>query len=280
MGLWYDEIHESTLRFGLTVKRTLYMDQSEFQKIAIVETERFGKGLLLDDIWMTVEGDEKTYHEMIAHPALTTAPSIERVLIVGGGDGGTAREVLRHAGVKHCDLCEIDGQLMDAIREHLPEIGTAWDDPRLHVHVGDAVDYVRNYDGPQYDVILVDGCDPVGPAAALFGEPFYRDVDRILAADGVFVTQSEDAHLFHNVHVDVVRRLRDIFGNAHPYYAGVMIYPGNVWSWTFASRSVDPMQLHMDRVELLEEVTEYYNAHIHRGAFAVPNLVARALRSR
>jgi spermidine synthase len=277
MALWYDEVHDQTLRFGLKIRRTLYTERSEFQEIAIVETERYGKALLLDDIWMTLEEDERTYHEMLVHPALTTAPKIERVLIIGGGDGGTAREVLRHPEVKRCDLCEIDGQLIDACREHLAEIGTAWDDPRLEVHVGDGVEYVARYDGPPYDVVLVDGCDPVGPAAALFGEPFYRDVASVLSEDGVFATQSEDPHLYHDVHVEVVRRLRDVFGSAHPYYAGVMIYPGNTWSWTWASRNVDHFAADEGRAERLEAVTEYYNRDIHRAAFALPNFVQKAL---
>src|SRR6056297_3330549 len=139
MSLWYDEIAYDKIRIGLKTKRTIYIEQSEFQKISIIETEHFGKALLLDDAWMAAEGDEKTYHEMLVHPALTTAKSIERVLIIGGGDGGTAREVLRHEGVKHVDLCEIDGQLLDAVREHMPEIG-AWEDERLHVHALDGVD--------------------------------------------------------------------------------------------------------------------------------------------
>lgn len=278
MSLWYDETAGS-LRFGLKVKRTLYVEQSEFQKISIVETERFGKALLLDDTWMTAEGDERTYHEMLVHPALATAPKIERVLIIGGGDGGAAREVLRHPDVETLDLCELDGQLIEAAKIHLTEIGSAWDDPRLNVHVGDGVEYVRNYDGPKYDVVLIDGCDPIGPAAALFGEPFYRDVERLLADDGVIVTQSEDPHIYHDVHVEIVKRLRSIFGQAAPYYAGVMIYPGNTWSWTYASRTVDHRALDEARVERVAEHTEYYNREIHLGAFAVPNFVKRAISS-
>lgn len=276
MALWFDE-ETDTLRFGLKVRNTLYMERSEFQEIAIVETVGFGKALLLDDTWMTAEGDEATYHEMLVHPALTTVPKIERVLIIGGGDGGAAREVLSYAGVQHLDLCEIDGQLIDACKIHLTEIGSAWDDPRLHVHVGDGIDYVRRYDGPPYDVILVDGCDPVGPAAALFEEPFYRDVQKILAKDGVVVTQAEDPNIFGDTHLAVIGRMRKVFGHAEPFYAGVMIYPGNTWSWVYASATPRETALDEARVAFTESRTKYYNRDIHHAAFAKPNFVRRAL---
>jgi len=232
---------------------------------------------LLDDAWMAAEGDEKTYHEMLVHPALNTAKSIERVLVIGGGDGGTAREVLRHQGVKHVDLCEIDGQLLDAVREHMPELGS-WDDERLHVHALDGVDYVKRYDGEPYDVTLVDGFDPIGPGAVLFEKHFYEALAAIMTADGVMATQSEDPNLYFEMHVEVVNRLRKVFGNAHPYYAGIMIYPCNTWSWTWASKSADHLAFDAGRVERVEGWAEYYNRDIHVGAFAQPNTVRKALR--
>lgn len=277
MTLWYDEEAHDGLRIGLKTRRTIYVEESEFQKISIVETERLGKALLLDDLWMTAEGDEKTYHEMLAQPAMVTAPSIRRVLVIGGGDGGTTREVLRHPEVEVCDLCEIDGQLIDAIKEHFPEIG-AWDDPRLNVFARDGVDYVKHYDGEPYDVVLIDGFDPIGPGAALFEESFYSDLARITTPDAVVSTQSEDPNFYHQVHVDVVRRLRRVFGNAFPYYAGVMIYPCNTWSWTWASKSVDHLAVDAARLERVESWTDYYNGEIHRAAFAQPNTVKRSLK--
>jgi len=278
MSLWYDEVHEAKMRFGLKVHRTIYTERSEYQKISIVETEAFGKALLLDDVFMTLEEDERTYHEMLVHPALTSAPSIKRVLVIGGGDGGAVREVLRHPEVEHCDICEIDGQLIEACREHLPEIGTAWDDPRLQINVGDGVQFVKDHKGEPYDVVLIDGCDPVGPAAALFGVPFFESLNKILSADGVVAIQSEDPHLFHEVHIEIVRRMRKVFGNAHPYYAGIMIYPGNTWSWTFASRTVDHLSPNLARAERIEKTSEYYNRDVHRAAFAQPNFIKKALR--
>ncbi|MEO1270619.1 MAG: polyamine aminopropyltransferase, partial [Myxococcota bacterium] len=191
MGLWYDEVFQDKFRVGLKLKQTLFTGQSDYQKVEVVDTELLGKALLIDGLWMTCEGEDAPYHELIVHPAMTTAPSIERVLIIGGGDGGTAREVLRHPEVQHVDMVEIDAMVIEACKEFLPEVGTAWDDPRLHVTVGDGIAYVKDADVAPYDVILVDGSDPVGPAKGLFDEGFYRGCSRLLKDEGVFVTQSE-----------------------------------------------------------------------------------------
>lgn len=277
MALWYDEVFQDSLRFGLKVERTLFTGQSDFQKVAVVETALLGKALLLDDLWMTAQGDEKSYHEMLVHPAMTTAPSIERVLIIGGGDGGSAREVLRYADVEHVDLVEIDEMVVEACKEYLPEIGSAWDDQRLNVVIGDGLQWAKRTDLAPYDVIIVDGSDPVGPAEGLFDQAFYDGCANLLADDGVFVTQSESPLIFRDVHLDMIRVMQKAFDNVHPYYGSVMIYAGGPWSWTFASKSVSPKDIIDERVQFIEEITEIYNRDVHLGAFAVPNHIRRAL---
>ncbi|AWV88880.1 polyamine aminopropyltransferase [Bradymonas sediminis] len=277
MALWYDEVFENSLRCGLKVKRTLFSDQSAFQRVEIVETELLGKALALDGLWMTAQGDEKTYHEMLVHPVMTTSPSIRRVLIIGGGDGGTAREVLRYPEVEHVDLVEIDGMVVDACKEFLPEIGSAWDDARLHVHIDDGIKWSRRTDVAPYDVIIIDGSDPVGPAQGLFDLEFYQGCENLLADDGVFVTQSESPVLFRDVHLDMIRVMKGTFKNVHPYYGTVTIYPGGSWSWTYASKSVSPRDIIRERVDFISEFTEIYNEDIHHGAFAIPNHIRRAL---
>lgn len=278
MPLWYDEVHKEAIRFGLKVERTLFVGRSSFQKVSVVETSALGRALLIDDLWMTAEGDEKTYHEMIAHPALCVAPRIARVLVIGGGDGGTVREVLKHPEVEHVHLVEIDEMVVKACQEHLPTIGTAWDDPRLKLTIGDGVGFVREAEVEPYDVILVDGSDPTGPAVGLFDEVFYRGCERLLADQGVFVTQAESPLLLKDVHVDMLRAIEATFGNVHPYYGTVTIYPGGQWSWALATRGgIDPLSPRPERVERIAPEAFIYNADIHRGAFAVPSHVRRAL---
>lgn len=277
MALWYDEVFEDSLRCGLKVKRTLFSEQSAFQRVEIVETELLGKALALDGLWMTSERDEKYYHELLVHPVMTTAPRIRRVLIIGGGDGGTAREVLRYSQVEHVDMVEIDGMVVQACQQFLPEIGSAWDDPRLNVVIDDGIKWSRRTDLEPYDVIIVDGSDPVGPAVGLFDLAFYQGCQNLLAKDGVFVTQSESPMLFRDVHLDMIGVMKKTFKNVHPYYGTVMIYPGGAWSWTYASNSVSPLDIIAERAAFVGEFTEIYNEDIHRGAFAVPNHIRRAL---
>jgi spermidine synthase len=271
VGQWYDELFADRVRFGLKVRRVLYSGQSAFQKIEVLDTEQFGRVLALDGIFMTSEADEHFYHEMLVHPAMVTAPRIRRVLVIGGGDGGTIREVLRHPEVDSAVLVEIDGQVVEVCREHLGSIGTAWDDPRLEVVIGDGIDFAREADVEPFDVILLDGCDPVGPSKGLFNESFFTDCGRLLGPDGVFALQSETPVLMRDVFLDIVHTLRRVFGHAWPYFGSVPLYSAGMWTWTFASRTVDPMRIIDERASRLEAVTRYYNREIHLAAFAVPN---------
>lgn len=280
MALWYDEVHDEKLRFGLKIKQTLFTGHSDFQKVDVVETEAFGRALLLDDLWMTAEKIEKSYHEYIVHPALTTAPKIERVLIIGGGDGGTAREVLRYPGVKKVEMVEIDGMVVDACKEFIRGSEDSWDDPRLEVVIGDGIQWVSDAADNTYDVLIVDGSDPVGPAVGLFDRTFYANCARVLKKDGVFVSQAESPTLLRDVHLEMLLALEESFQQVAPFYGTVSIYPGGAWSWVYASQGVNPMEIIEERLEPIEAITEIYNRDVHRGAFAVPNHIRQGLQER
>ncbi|MEY4575862.1 MAG: polyamine aminopropyltransferase, partial [Pseudomonadota bacterium] len=157
MAMWFEETYGEKIRFGLRLKRSLFQGQSEFQSVDVVETVEFGRALALEGAWMTSERDEAHYHEMIVHPALTTAKTISRVLVIGGGDGGTIREVLSYPEVKHVTLVELDKMVVDVSQEHLSSFGVPWNDPRLEMKFGDGIKFLAEYAGPAYDVILIDG---------------------------------------------------------------------------------------------------------------------------
>lgn len=280
MALWYDEVFEDKIRFGLKIKRTLFSGQSEFQKVDMVETEALGCALLIDDLWMTAEKIEKSYHEYIVHPVMTSAPAIERVLIIGGGDGGTAREVLRYPGVKSVDMVEIDGMVVEACKKYLPDAEAPWEDSRLNVVIGDGIKWVAEAVAGSYDVVIVDGSDPVGPAVGLFDETFYKNCHRCLTDEGVFITQAESPTFLKEVHLEMILALENCFSRVHPLYGTVTIYPGGAWSWIFASKGADPLQPNEERVAAISKKTEIYNLEIHRGAFAVPNHIKRELEER
>lgn len=277
MGLWYTEEFESRLRIGLKVERTLFSQRSNYQLVEVFDTEMLGRVLAIDGILMTSEVDEANYHELLVQVPMCTAPRIENVLIIGGGDGGSVREVLKHPEVKRCVLAEIDGLVIEASKKYLPSIGTAWDDPRLEVMVGDGIEYVAKAEAQSFDVILLDGSDPVGPAEGLFGESFYRDVARLIPEDGVFALQSESPFLFEKVFYEVQSTLRKVFGRSFPYFRSVPLYGTGIWSFTYASRSSDPMRMIPERVARIEADSKVYNEDIHRGVFAVPQDIKRRL---
>ena len=283
MALWFDETYGGKIRFGLRLKRSLFQGKSEFQSVDVVETEEFGRALALEDAWMTSERDEAHYHEMIVHPALTCAKRIERVLVIGGGDGGTIREVLRHPEVAHVTMVELDKMVVDVCKEHLPSYGIPWNDPRLHMQFGDGIAYLKGYatgdQGAPYDVILIDGSDPVGPAEGLYASSFYESAKRCLVPGGVLVSQTESPIAMAEDFTRIVKTLRTSFQRADPFFVPIPLYPSGMWSFTFASDALDPAVFDDARAARIEEKSRYYNRDIHRAAFAQPNFVKTLLRS-
>jgi spermidine synthase len=276
MALWYDESYADRVRLGLKVSRTLHTSQSQFQRIEILETEHLGRVLVLDGIFQTSEDDEYFYHEMLVHPALCTASSIREVLIIGGGDGGTAREVLRHPEVERVVMCEIDRQVVEACKEHMPETG-AWTDPRLELVFADGIQYVKGQREDCFDVVFLDSSDPVGPSKGLFNAEFYASVQRVLRPSGVFALQSESPIVMLEVFLDIISRLRRCFRRVDPYFGPVPLYASGMWSWTLCSDVVGPFAVDTTRAEHAEETCRYYNRDVHRAAFALPQFLRRAL---
>jgi spermidine synthase len=277
MGLWFEETFKDLVRLGLKVKASLLHAASEYQTIDIVDTEPYGVTLLLDGAYMTSVADEYFYHEMLVHPVLTTAPAIARVLVIGGGDGGTVREVLRYREVEQVTLCEIDGAVIDACKQHLTEFQVPWSDPRLELRVQDGIAYLRDAADPPFDVILIDGSDPVGPAEGLFQSSFYRDCKQRLTPGGLLASQTEAPFFMRDDFVRIVKTLRSVFEHAHPYFAPVPIYPSGSWSFTVAGGGAEPAAPRAERLRQIESACRYYNRDIHRAAFAQPSDIRRAL---
>tara|TARA_Y100001968_G_scaffold33800_1_gene25981 strand:+ start:5486 stop:6352 length:867 start_codon:yes stop_codon:yes gene_type:complete len=276
---WIDE-YQSGQRFGLQGK-VLINKESKIQKITVVKTEKYGNGLLIDNCWMTTEYDEKYYHECLVQPAMCSAKSIDKVLIIGGGDGGSARECLRHINVKHLDLVEIDSEVVKLSQKYLPCLGgKAWIDPRLNLKCEDGIEWIKQAKSNSYDVIIIDGSDPKGPAEGLFNKSFYTDCKRILKHDGVFAAQTESPAAFRQLHIDIVKTIRSVFKYADPLYGCVPIYPSGYWSWTFGAkdkrRYLRPINR---RVNNLPKDFEIWSPKWQNGAFnAIPNCIEQALK--
>lgn len=276
MSLWYGETFGAT-RLQLRVTKSLFSGESEFQKVEIFDTDVYGRVLAIDSVFMTSEKDEFFYHEMLVHPALLTHPDPKRVLVIGGGDGGTVREVLRHPGVEACVMIEIDELVVQASKEHLPMIGTAWDDPRLDVRFADGIKYVKESDEEKYDIVLLDGTDPVGPGEVLYQMEFYQGVKRMLKDGGIFALQSESPVLMSKTFFELQGKLKRLYGEVHPYFGPVPIYASGIWSWTWATDAGNPRDFDETRAHAIAAGSRYYNPDIHRAAFARPNYVRQGL---
>ncbi len=272
---WITEEHKKMLRYGFKIKEKLYSERSEFQKIDIVDTEFYGRMLLLDDAVMTTENDEFIYHEMISHVPMLSHSRPESILIIGGGDGGVVREVLKHPSVQEVVLCEIDGMVIEASKKYLPSISNRLKDPRVDIHIRDGIEFIAEHKN-RFDVIIVDSTDPVGPGEGLFTEAFYRNVQEALTEKGIMVNQSESPVGNVREIALVYQLLRKVFPLVSPYIATVPTYPGAYWSWAYCrkSRNHGPFsQINDELAAEIEQSTQYYNRQIHRAAFALPNFV-------
>ena len=260
---------DGALGAAIAVDKVLLDIESKFQKIQIVEAGPLGRMLILDQVVQTSEFDEAAYHEMIAHVPLLAHPNPERVLVIGGGDGGTLREVGKHAGVKSIEICEIDEAVIEACRQFLPGLARGFDDPRVEVHVADGARFVA--DRPNtYDVIIVDSSDPVGPAVVLFESPFYQDLKKALRPGGIIVSQAESFYLFAPLIKEMFGFLKDMFERPLYYLTKVPTYPSGLIGFAFCSLGPDPLQPpDPARVAALEPL-HYYTPAIGRTAFVVP----------
>lgn len=273
MDLWITERHDETTGITVKVKNTLYHEVSEFQTIDILDTEAYGRMLLLDGMIMVTEKDEFIYHEMIAHVPMLSHPDPKRVLVIGGGDGGTVREVLKHPSVEKVILCEIDGLVIQASRTYLPSIAGKLSDARVDIEVADGVKFIANRKN-EFDVILIDSTDPLGPGEGLFTETFYTHVMEALRPGGVMVAQSESPFADQREIGLMYNLLHKVFPVVTPYVGPIPTYPCGYWSWAYCSKDVKPTDFYNTaQAELIEKGTKYYNQAIHQACFAIPNFL-------
>lgn len=270
MELWYTE--KQTEHFGITakIKQTLVTEKTPFQELAMIDTIEWGPMLVLDGMVMTTIRDEFVYHEMVAHPALVTHPNPEHVLVVGGGDGGVIREVLKHSKVKKAVLVEIDGKVIEYSKQYLPEIASELNNPRVEVIVNDGYMHIHNHK-QTYDVIMVDSTEPVGPAVELFTKGFYQGIYDALKADGIFVAQTDNPWFKAELIQTVNRDVKEIFPIVRVYCANIPTYPSGLWTFTMGSKTYDP--LHVDESKIPDFLTKYYTPQLHKAAFALPRFV-------
>lgn len=269
---WFSEpLEPEGVAFSLRVTEKLHDERTAYQHLEVYETARWGRLMLLDGCVMLTSRDNFIYHEMMSHPALFAHPDPRDVLIIGGGDCGTLREVLKHPGVNSATQVDIDEAVTRASERFFPELCQANDDPRARLLFADGVRHVAEARPDSLDVVIVDSTDPVGPAEGLFGEPFLRDVRRALRPGGIMVQQSESP-LFHSE--SIIGALHTAMGNAgfdtvRTLTFPLPSYPGGWWSATLGGKGADVTALRPQAAEPGFE-TRYYNGEIHAAAFAAP----------
>ncbi len=275
MELWYTEEHSPHVKFSIQVDQHLYSGQSDFQRIDIMKSYEFGTFLTLDGCMMVTERDEFIYHDMMVHIPMAVKPNIKKVLVIGGGDGGTVRELTRYPDIEHIDLVEIDEMVMTACRKYLQQTACKLDDPRVHIYFEDGLRFVRNKTD-EYDLILVDSTDPFGPGEGLFTKEFYGSCYKALKQEGILINQHESP--YYGVHASSLKmayeKIKGIFPVTKFYSANIPTYSSGQWLFGFASKALHPIKDLQDDVwEKLNLKTKYYNTTIHRGSFALPNYI-------
>ena len=257
---------------AIGIKKLLEQKQSPFQFIQVFETDHFGKMLVIDGVAMLTDYDEFAYHEMIAHVPLLVHPNPKRVLVIGGGDGGTVREIAKHKGVEEIHMCEIDKDVVELSKKYFPHLTFALEDPHLTIFYEDGAKFIKGKKG-YYDVVIVDSTDPVGPAEALFKEDFYKDLKDAVNEEGIVVTQSESLYYYRKL----IKGMSEFNSRLYPIYkyynALVPSYPSGVIGFSFLSKKYHPLKdFNEESEKRAAELPglEYYTPDIHRGSFALP----------
>ncbi len=275
---WFTEQHlNAGSAFSLKIKRKLHEEQSDFQHLEIYETETFGNLMVIDGCTMVSTRDNFFYHEMMSHPALFTHPDPKKVWIIGGGDCGTLREVLKHPSVRHAVQIDIDERVTRLAEKYFPELCDSNDDIRADLRFIDGIKWVKEAEPHSVDIIIVDSTDPVGPAEGLFNAEFYRDCFNCLTEDGILMQQSESPLL----HLNLIKEMRHAMWSAgfvdmDTLFFPQCLYPSGWWSATMASKSSLDHFREAD-VAAKDFETVYYNLDIHRAALAQPEFVKKAL---
>lgn len=262
----------SPIEYTYKVESVLYKGKSKYQEILIIDNPYFGKILVLDGIVQLTERDEFFYHEMLTHVAMHAHPNPERIAVIGGGDGGVVREVLKHNTVEKVYFVEIDEEVIRISKKFFPALSSGIDDPKVELKIMDGADFIKKFSG-SIDVIIVDSTDIIGFARSLFTEDFFNSIIKALKPEGLFVTHSESFHF----HLDIVIEIQQILKKAFPlvdlYSVPIATYPGNWWAFSIGSKTLDPRDMRRP----FEIKTRYYDDEIHRQAFLPHKLYSKLM---
>lgn len=280
MELWYTEQQTENVRFSIKIKQHIFSAKSEFQQVDVFDSVEFGRFLTLDGLMMVTQKDEFIYHDMIVHVPMAANPNIKKVCVIGAGDGGTVRELLRYPHIETIDMVEIDRMVVDVSVAYLAQTASKLHHEKVNLFFEDGLKFIRTKHNA-YDLIIVDSTDPFGPGEGLFTKEFYSNCYRALNADGILVNQHESPYYpaFERNMRRAHHRIKEVFEVATVYQAHIPTYPSGHWLFGFASKGIQPIN---DNLKLWQDYnfhTRYYNPAVHHGCFALPTYVIESLKA-
>lgn len=280
---WFSEISElwPGQAMSLQVEEVVYNEKSKFQDVIVFRSKTYGNVLVLDGVIQCTERDEFSYQEMLAHLPLNAHPNPKNVLIIGGGDGGVLREVVKHPQVDKVDMCEIDEKVIEVSKKYLPNMSCGFESSKLNLHIGDGFEYMKNHQG-KYDVIITDSSDPIGPASSLFEKSYYELMKKALKPNGIVCCQGECLWL----HLDLIKGMQEFCHSLYPVvdycFTTIPTYPSGQIGFILCSLNPDTVFSEPLRKFTREEMEKlnlrYYNEDIHRAAFILPEFARKVLR--
>lgn len=275
MEMWFHDEHTDNVKLAIRVDYQVFSAQSEIQRIDVLESKEFGKILVVDGDLMLTEKDEFIYHEMIGHVPMAVHPQVEKILVIGGGDGGVVRELAKYDTVEQIDVVEADPLLVEVCRKYFPQMACSLNDPRVHIYHEDGLRFIRSK-SDAYDLIIIDSPNPFGAGEGLFTKEFYGNCFNALHEDGIMINQhespfyKEEAFQCQRMH----KRIIESFPISRIYQAHIPSYPSGHWLFGFASKRYHPIH-DMDGIQwkLRGIQTKYYLPRLHEGVFALPAYV-------
>jgi spermidine synthase len=271
---FFEKAPYAPVEYSYDVEEILYRGKSKFQEIIVIRNPHFGKMLILDDVVQLTERDEFFYHEMLTHVVMHAHPDPRRVIVIGGGDGGVVREVLKHKTIEKVYFVEIDKEVINISKRFFPNIASGVDDPRVELKIMDGAEFIVKRKPSEIDVVIIDSTDIIGFARSLFTTDFFTSIKNCLTDKGMFVTHTESLHFHKDMVIEVQGILKKIFPIVDLYTAPIATYPGNWWAFAVASKSLSPREIRRK----LKIKTKYYSDEIHKQAFLPAGLYKKLMK--
>lgn len=279
---WFHEISDTMWpgqAMALKVNKILHVEKSKYQDVLVFESANYGNVLVLDNVIQATERDEFSYQEMIAHLALASHPNPKKVLVIGGGDGGVLREVIKHECVEEATLCDIDEAVIRVSKQFLPEMSASYSHPKVKTFIGDGFKFLDDFKNT-FDVIITDSSDPEGPAESLFQKPYFQLLKEALTEKGVITTQAENIWLHLPIIKDLKKACNEVFPVAEYAYTTIPTYPSGQIGFMVCSKDLSAnvkKPLRTFDAESEKKLFKYYNKEIHEASFVLPTWARDAL---